>query len=63
LDKLNMGNTNFPNFLATFNRYANSSRRSATKKVDLLKLKVTPELLDRALTRKGSLAVDDFLGW
>ncbi|KAI1559280.1 hypothetical protein PtrEW4_011815 [Pyrenophora tritici-repentis] len=63
LDKLNMGNTNFPNFLATFNRYANSSRRSATEKVDLLKLKVTPELLDRALTRKGSLAADDFSGW
>lgn len=46
LDKLSMGNTDFPNFLARFNRYANSSRRSATKKVDLLKLKVIPKLLN-----------------
>ncbi|KAI1663259.1 hypothetical protein Ptr902_09607 [Pyrenophora tritici-repentis] len=63
LDKLTMGNTPFPNFLSTFNRLADRCKRQPVQKVELLKAKVSKDLLQNTILKGMELEDDEFDSW
>ncbi|KAI2483736.1 hypothetical protein Ptr902_06053 [Pyrenophora tritici-repentis] len=58
-----MGNTPFPNFLSTFNRLADRCKRQPVQKVELLKAKVSKDLLQNTILKGMELEDDEFDSW
>jgi hypothetical protein len=63
LDKLYMANKPFANFLAQFTRLADRCQQQPIKRVELLKGKVTFELLDCTMAKGTRPERNDFNGW
>jgi hypothetical protein len=63
LDKLTMGTSPFPNFLSNFNRLADRCKRQSMQKVELLKSKVSRDLLQNAILKGIEPEDDDFDAW
>jgi hypothetical protein len=58
-----MTNKPFQNFVAEFNKLATKSGKTASQKVEALKVKVSQELADVSTNRSAKPRPDGFEGW
>jgi hypothetical protein len=62
-DNLWMANKPFQNFIAEFNKLATKSGKTASQRVEALKVKVSQELADVSTNRSDKPGPDNFEGW